>query len=102
MSNETKVVPEMTSANAILLLDAAESLGLGPEVVRVISEGFEVPAAVAAEAGFEDDTEDQGLNFSSKAEAKAYAEANELDVDESLRAEEYKAAVVEAAQSKGA
>jgi hypothetical protein len=44
------IVPEMTTDNAVLLLAAAESLGLPPEVVRTSSDGFIVSEEVHTKA----------------------------------------------------
>lgn len=43
-------------------------------------------------------SKDEGTSFSSKREAKEYADKHNLDVDESLSADEYKAAVAKAAK----
>lgn len=40
--SDTVTVPEKTTENAVLLLAAAEELGLGPEVVRTTEDGFVV------------------------------------------------------------
>jgi hypothetical protein len=84
---------------AVLLLDAADTLNLDPSVVRTTSEGFVVPRAVAVEAGIESDDDDV-LSFSTKKEAEEYADQHGIDVDKSLSATAYKAAVVAAGKGE--
>ena len=63
-TDDTVVVSEVSSDNAVLLLAAAEELGLDPSVVTVSGgEGFSAPRAVAEKAGLAPDEEpepDQG------------------------------------------
>lgn len=82
---------------ATLLLDAAETLGFGVSVVRTTTDGFLVPREVAEAAGFLVEDGGTELSFRTKKEAEAYADENGLDVDKSLNADDYKAAVVAAA-----
>lgn len=49
-----------------------------------------------------DQGDGEGLSFRTKGEAEAYADEHQLDVDKSLKADDYKAAVVEAANAKAA
>lgn len=83
---------------AVLLLAAADTLNLDPSVVLTTSEGYVAPRAVVVEAGIESD-DDGTLSFSTKKEAEEYADQHGLDVDKSLSATDYKAAV--AAAGKG-
>lgn len=93
-------VAEKSEENAVLLLDAAEALGLDADVVRTTSDTFLVPREVAEHAGL--DPVDDELDFSTKKDAEEYADANDLDVDKSLKKDDYIAAVREAAQVQGA
>jgi len=54
--DQTVTVPGQTHDNAVLLLEAAQSLELDPGVVKTNGEGgFVVPAEVAKKAGFNED-----------------------------------------------
>lgn len=57
MSDDDKrvTVPGQTHDNAVLLLEAAQSLELDPGVVRTVEGAFDVPAEVAKKAGFDED-----------------------------------------------
>lgn len=56
MSDDTITVPGLSHDNAVLLLEAAQSLELDPGVVRTNGTGgFEVPAEVAKKAGFDEE-----------------------------------------------
>jgi hypothetical protein len=54
--DKTVTVPGLSHDNAVLLLEAAQSLELDPGVVRTNGLGeFEVPAEVAKKAGFDEE-----------------------------------------------
>jgi hypothetical protein len=54
--DKTVTVPGLSHDNAVLLLEAAQSLELDPSVVRTNGLGeFEVPAEVAKKAGFDEE-----------------------------------------------
>lgn len=54
--DKTVTVPGLSHDNAVLLLEAAQSLDLDPGVVRTNGTGgFEVPAEVAKKAGFDEE-----------------------------------------------
>lgn len=75
MSDETIHVPGQTHDNAVLLLDAAQSLELDPGVVKTSGDGFDVPAEVAKKAGF-----DEEGNPKSKAAKEAAEDTPEAEV----------------------
>lgn len=67
--DKTVTVPGLSHDNAVLLLEAAQSLNLDPGVVRTNGLGqFEVPAEVAKKAGFDEE---------GKPSSKAAKDANE-------------------------
>ena len=70
--DKTVTVPGLSHDNAVLLLEAAQSLELDPGVVRTNGLGqFEVPAEVAKKAGFDEE---------GKPTSKAAKEAGEQEV----------------------
>lgn len=59
--DKTVTVPGLSHDNAVLLLEAAQSLELDPGVVRTNGTGgFEVPAEVAKKAGFDEEGKPTG------------------------------------------
>lgn len=59
--DKTVTVPGLSHDNAVLLLEAAQSLELDPSVVRTNGlGGFEVPAEVAEKAGFDEEGKPSG------------------------------------------
>lgn len=111
MSEYVEIDGGHSEENAVLLLDAADKLGLEPDVVRTTSFGFSVPEEVAKKAGLdpakdefqeEVEQEESGLDFRTRAEAEEYAEAHNLTIENAsdLKADEYKDAVRRAAKGE--
>lgn len=100
MSENVEIKSGHDQDTAVLLLAAAEELELDVAVVRTTSDGFSVPREVADQAGVEYESDEDELSFGTKKEAEEYADSHGLDVDKSLHADDYKAAVVAAAKGE--
>lgn len=101
---------------AVLLLDAAEKAGMPVEWVQTTSAGFLVPKEVADAAGVDygtgeddqsaedaEDGDDGGeVQFSSRSEARAYADEHNIQIDggDQMSSADYKAAVAAAAKGE--